>query len=358
MLLTGNVDEKKEDSSGRALLSSECGTDVQRLSLKMNWKTWKNRLGLDGHTHAGRFVAPSYALDLEPGFVAAARLNPSKRQVQSVGVRELPAAALAPSANKPNVLDNAMVRRTIAEVSEMVGNGGGRIGLLIPDVAARVALLQFETLPADQREAETLVLWKMREYLPYAPEDARLSYQVMGKQPGSLEILSVAVRGSVLAEYEALLEGIHRGGPALVLPATVALLPLLPEEAGGQLLLHLCPGALTAVVMASNRVRYWRTRSLEGDAASNAGEVGREAARVLATCQDNLNVQVHNVWYCARPLAEREVEEALANALGRELCPLPANYVPASGLPSGQREAFDQFGIPFAGLVANPGYRR
>ena len=227
-------------------------SSIQRDSIRMSWKTWKKRLGLERHTHAGHFEAPSYALDLEPGFVAAARLSPSRRQVQSVGVRELPAGALAPSANRPNVIDDAEVRHTIAEVSERVGNGGGRVGLLIPDVAARVALLQFETLPADQREAEALVLWKMREYLPYAPEEARLSFQVMGKQPGSLEILSVAVRGSVLAEYEAQLEGINRGGPTLVLPATVALLPLLPEEAGGQLLLHLCPGALTAVVMASS----------------------------------------------------------------------------------------------------------
>jgi hypothetical protein len=220
-------------------------------------------------------------------------------------------------------------------------------------VAVRVALLQFETLPDNQREAETLVLWKMREYLPYAPEEARLSFQVVGKQPGELEVLGVAVRGSVLAEYEAAVEGLSRGGPALVLPATVALLPLLPEDAGGQLLVHLCPGALTAVVMASNRVRYWRTRPLEGDAASNAEEVAREAARVLATCHDNLGVEVQNVWYCARPPQEPEVNRALAKALGRELCPLPANFALANGLPSGQREAFEHFGIPFAGLVAN-----
>jgi hypothetical protein len=323
----------------------------------MSWATWKKRLGLGGHKHTGHFVAPTFALDLEPGFVAAARLSPSKRQVQSVGVRELPAGALVPSANKSNVTDNEVVRRTIAEVSERVGNVGGRMGLLIPDVAVRVALLQFETLPEDHREAETLVLWRMREYLPYAPEEATLSYQVLGKQPGPVEILGVAVRGSVLAEYEAVLEGIN-GGPALVLPTTVALLPLLPEEASGQLLLHLCPGVLTAVVVAFDRVRYWRTRSLESDAVSNLEEVAREATRVLATCQDNLGVQVQNVWFCARPPAELEVEEVLAKALGRELRPLPANFFPAAGLPPGQREAFDHFGLPFAGLVANLSQRR
>jgi hypothetical protein len=318
----------------------------------MSWTSWKKRIGLGGPKHAGHFVAPTFALDLEPGFVAAARLNPSKRRVQSVGVRELPPGALAPSANKSNVTESTVLRRTIAEVTERVGNAGGRVGLLIPDVAVRVALLQFETLPDNHREAETMVLWRMREYLPYAPEEARLCYQVVGKQPGAVEILGVAVRGSVLAEYESVLGGIN-GGPALVLPATVALLPLLPEDASGQLLLHLCPGALTAVVVASNRVRYWRTRPLEGDTASKAEEVGRESTRVLATCQDNLNVQVQNVWYCARPPADPEVEAALAYALGRELRALPANCLPPSGLPAGQREAFDQFGMPFAGLVAN-----
>ena len=246
----------------------------------MNWAILEKTVGT-GRAHArGALRGADVRSGSGTGFCGGRPPEPSKRQVQSVGVRELPAGALAPSANKSNVTDNAVVRRTIAEVSERVGNGGGRLGLLIPDVAARVALLQFETLPEDHREAETLVLWRMREYLPYAPEEARLSYQVLAKQPGSVEVLGVAVRGSVLAEYEAALEGIN-GGPALVLPATVALLPLLPEEAGGQLLLHLCPGALTAVVVASNRVRYWRTRPLEGDAAEQSrGSGARGRARV------------------------------------------------------------------------------
>ena len=94
------------------------------------------------------------------------------------------------------------------------------------------------------------------------------------------------------------------------------------------------------MVVASNRVRYWRTRPLEGDAASNLEEVAREAARVLATCQDNLGVQVQNVWYCARPPAEPEVEEALAKALGRELRPLPANFVPACRAALGATRSF------------------
>src|SRR5580658_8157346 len=99
----------------------------------MIWSSLKTRMGFGAPKHAGRFVAPTFALELEPGFVAAARLNLSKRRVQSVGVRALPAGALAPSANKSNVTDAATVRRAVAEVIEKIGNAGGRVGLLIPD---------------------------------------------------------------------------------------------------------------------------------------------------------------------------------------------------------------------------------
>jgi len=320
----------------------------------MNWSALKTRVGLGGHTHTGRFVAPTFALDLEPGFVAAARLNPSKRQVQSVGVRTLPPGVVVPSANKSNVTDSVLLLKTIEEVSHAVGNGGGKLGLLIPDVAARVALLQFEDLPKGREEADSLVLWRMREFLPYAPEEARLSYQVLTTQSGAVEVLVVAVRGSVLAEYEAAMAGIS-AGPVLVLPASVALLPLLPEEEGGQLLLHLSPGALTAVVVAANQMRYWRTRPLEGDAEGNLEEVAREAVRVLATCQDNLKVKVQNVWYSDRtpPEAQPTTEATLAQALGHELRSLPTNFFPPAGLPSDQRATLENFGAPFAGLVAN-----
>jgi hypothetical protein len=320
----------------------------------MNWSSLKKRFSVGTHIRAGPFVAPNFALDVDPGFVAAARLSPSKRLVQSVGVRGLPAGVLEPSANKSNVTDSTTLRRTIAEVCERVGNGGGKLGLLIPDVAARVALLQFEALPDNRQEAETLVLWRMREFLPYPPDEARMSFQVLAKQPGAVEVLGVAVRGSVLAEYEAAMAGIN-GGPALVLPASVALLPLLPEDEGGQLLLHLCLGSLTAVVVASNQMRYWRTRPLEGDPQRNLEEVAREVTRVLATCQDNLNVKVQNVWYCERTPADAKpkVESALLQVLDRELRPLMADAVLRPGLPTEQRVAFDHFGMPFAGLVAN-----
>jgi hypothetical protein len=317
----------------------------------MKWQDWKKRLGLEEQARPTHFRVPVVALEFEPGFVAGARLDAAGRRVERVGVRELEAGALTPSLQKPNVTNEAALRHSIAEVTGLVGNGSERRGVLIPDVSVRVALFEFETLPENHREAEALVRWRLREFLPYAPEEARVSYQVLAKQPGQVEILALAVRGSVLAEYEVVLEGIN-GGPVLVLPASLALLPLLPEDSAGQLLVNRCPGSLTTIVVALNRVRYWRTRALEDREAGCGGEIAREAARVLATCQDHLNLSVENVWFCARPPETAEMKDALAKALGRELRPLPATQM-ATAMPAEEREVFQHFGLPFAGLVAN-----
>jgi hypothetical protein len=319
----------------------------------MSWQDWKKRLGLDGQVSSAHFVMPTVVLELEPGFVVGARLDGGSRQVQGVGIRQLEAGALAPSLSKANVMSETVVHQTVAEVAGLVGSGGERLGLLIPDVAVRVAVLQFEGLPESDREAEALVRWRMREFLPFPPEEARVSFQVLVKQPRLVEILGMAVRSSVLAEYEAVVESIN-GGPALILPARVALLPLLPADMDGQLLLHLCPGALTAAVVESDRVRLWRTRVLEDAAgAENLEEVAREAARIVATCQDQLGVRVQNVWFCARPPARNEMRETLAKTLGCELRPLPGDFAQSTTLDGDERETFQHFGMPFAGLMAN-----
>ena len=321
----------------------------------MDWGRLKKRVGLGRRVGSAAFVLPTMAFEFEPNFVSAARLDGRARQVRRMGVRELEPEALAPFPNRSNLANNAAVRQAVGEVAERVGHAGGRVGVLLPDPSVRVTILSFETLPSDRREAEALVRWRMREVLPYPPEEARASYQVLRREADSVELLALAVRQSVVAEYEAALEGIN-GGAALVLPSTVALLPLLPEDPqANQLLLHVCAGSITTVIVAADRVRYWRNYVTRLDAGAQAEEISRETSRVLATCRDHLQVEIDNVWICARPPVAPEVHEALVAAVGRGVKPLSAAVRHTGSLPPGEQELFNRYGAPFAGLVANQG---
>jgi hypothetical protein len=297
--------------------------------------------------------------EMQPEFVLGARLEGSARQARRVGrmgVRRLERGALAPHPGKANIENAEELRQALSEVTAIIGNGGGRYGLVVPDGAVRVSMMSFETLPDDAAETETLVRWKMRDKLPFSPEEARVSIQVLSREAGHVEVLAVAARGAVLAEYESALEPAN-GGPALLLPATVTLLPLLPEsEARGQLLLHVCSRWMTSVVVVDSRPCYWRTREL--DAATpqeSARDVAAEAARILASTRDRLHAELGRVWLCARPSAGAEMTAAVAAAVSHAVEVLAPRTDLGASLTPDERSVFGQFGATVAGIVSNAG---
>jgi hypothetical protein len=246
-----------------------------------------------------------------------------------------------------------VVHRAIGEVLETVGNGRGRLGILLPDPSVRVAILRFETLPDNRGEAEALVRWKMGGILPFPPEEARVSYQLLSKGDQSVELLAMALRNSVVAEYEAAFETVS-AGPALVLPATAALLPLLPGGSqGSHVLVHVCSGSVTTVVMVGDCISFWRNRLLERHTAEGEGEVVREIARVVATCRDHLKSEIEDLYVYVRPPASPSLDKEIGEATGWRAQLLTCSASHAVTLSPAEKETLEGFGMTFAGLLEN-----
>lgn len=323
----------------------------------MNWKLLKERFSLVGRGSTASFTLPSVILEIQGDFVAAARLEGSgrsPRRLGRIGVFEFKSRCLEPSGNQPNILNDGELRQALRQVVELIGDGNSRYGLVIPDAAVRVGVLEFESLPDSRAEAEALVRWRMKEILPFAPDEARLSYQALGHEPGRIEVLALAAKKSVLAEYESALDLIN-GGAVLVLPATVALLPLLRDEDGaGRLLVHVCSGWITSAVMAGGRLRLWRTRAVGRPAPEDlVREVASEAARVLASCRDHLKVDVERVQFCVRPSSALELVSQVGSVLSRHVDLLASTPELGAMLPSEEKILFEQLGATIAGVVAN-----
>jgi type IV pilus assembly protein PilM len=311
------------------------------------------------HGRTARFVLPPVVYEVAPGFLAGARLEGAKRKaraVRQVALEAIQTQTLDPHLSHANVADGEGFRRAASSLIAAVGNGGGRYGLLLPDGAVRVGIMTFETLPDDSEETEALIRWRMKDKLPYNAEEARVTFQVLSREAKSIEILAIAMRSSVIAEYEAVFASVN-GGASLILPATMALLPLLPErEPRGQLLLHICGNWLTAVVVAGSRPCVWRTRELDPrDAAHLSQEVASEAVRVLASARDRLQADLGRAWLCARPPAEKDLVTAVAVAVSHEVEVLRPRPELGSLLSANDRSIFDQFGATVAGLIANAG---
>ncbi|MGH9435161.1 MAG: hypothetical protein ACRD06_04075, partial [Terriglobia bacterium] len=275
------------------------------------------------------------------------------RRLAASGVE---AGIVEPSPLLPNVLQPQRLGDAIEAVSASLGNGGGRSGLILPDGAVRVNVLEFDTLPSKSKEVESLLRWRVKDSLGFPSEEATLSHQEIHRAEGKIELLVVAVRRQVMEQYEAALEA-ARGGPVFTQPATLALLPLLPEtEPGGQLLTHVCSGWVTHALVQGSRLRFWRTRQLTGaESAEQAGEVVSEAARAAASARDRFGLQITKSWLCSRPLASRELKDALGGALGLPVEDLPLGNRLDAELMADERPLFSMFAAPLAGLIANGG---
>ena len=321
----------------------------------MNWSGIGNRQKSASRGTAG-FVLPAVVLEVEPEFVAAARLEGSARAGRSVrhlGVRALDSSTLAAHPSRPNVANADNLRQTIEEVLTAIGNGSGRIGLIVPDRVVRAGTLSFETLPDNHHEAAALVRWRMRENLPFAPDEARISFQVVSREAGHTEVFAIAARASILGEYEAAL-GASNGGPVLTLPATATLLPLVPERNSTQLLIHACSGWVTTVIVAGKQVYSWRTSELAQTAEGNwPREVAAESTRAVASIRDRQHMEITRAWLCARPPAEGGLISDLKRELGCEIEMIAPPRELAGTLSGEERSLYDHFGAPVAGLVAN-----
>src|SRR4029077_11435423 len=111
--------------------------------------------------------------------------------------------ALVPSLTAANAHDRPAVLAALTRLLDQVGRPR-RIGLIIPDVVAKVSIVRFEQVPARTQDLDQLVRWQVRKSAPFAIEDAQVSY-VPGLAAGDgHEFVVTLAKRDVIQEYEAL----------------------------------------------------------------------------------------------------------------------------------------------------------
>jgi len=158
--------------------------------------------------------APAVAVEMAANRVAAASLEWRGGQavVAAHAAEPLPPGALVPALTGVNVHDRAAVVQALASVLERAGRPR-RIGLIVPDVVAKVSLVRFERVPSKLQELDQLVRWQVRKSAPFAIEEAQVSYVPGLRADDGQEFIVSLARRTVIEEYEALCAeaGAHAG---------------------------------------------------------------------------------------------------------------------------------------------------
>jgi type IV pilus assembly protein PilM len=181
----------------------------------------------------------------------------------STSFREFEPGTIAVSPSIDNVLRPEAVTAMIGEIAPANGVKKRRAAaLILPDYAARVTVLDFDSFPTLPAEQLPLVKFRIKKTIPFDIESAAVSYFVQPASGGKkVEVLAVTMAFDIVARYEALfrLAGFH---PGEVTTSSLAALNLYRGD-GVAVMAKLSGHVLTVTVLSGGTIKLFRCVMLE-----------------------------------------------------------------------------------------------
>lgn len=199
-------------------------------------------------------------------------------------------------------VDNILRPEVVASMIGAIAPANGvkkrrQAALILPDYAARVTVLDFDSFPTVPAEQLPLVKFRIKKTIPFDIESAAVSFFVQPTSGGKkIEVLAVTMAFDIVARYEALFRaaGFH---PGEVTTSSLAALNLYKGE-GVAVVAKLSGQVLTVTVLSGNTIKLFRCVMLEG---SGDDEILAILHPTFAYVEDELGSPVRKLILCGFP---------------------------------------------------------
>lgn len=242
-------------------------------------------------THLVKDPPPSHLFELSEAGIAFA-------QGTDTGFLPFDPGTLVVSPVEDNLLRTDAVVSAIARLAPVNGSRKRRpAAIILPDYAARVSVLDFDSFPSAPEEQLSLVRFRVKKTIPFDIDSAAVSYFVQPvANKKKIEVLAVTVAMEVMARYEALFrsEGFH---PGVVTTSALAALNLYRGD-GNAVVVKLSGRALTVAVIAGATVKLFRCVLLD---EATEEEILGVLHPTFAYVEDELNAPVSKLILCGLP---------------------------------------------------------
>jgi type IV pilus assembly protein PilM len=214
---------------------------------------------------------------------------------------QIPAGTIKASPSEDNLLNADTAAGTISTLVPANGAKRRRAAVLLPDAAARISVLDFDSFPDSADEQLSLVRFRVKKTIPFDIDAAAVSYC---REPGTngkgkIEVVAVTIALEVLARYEALFRGagFHPGDVSISALSALSLY----DGREPALIAKLAGGALTVMVAVDGKLKLFRCVALEeGDAggAAEEDEIMSVLHPTFAYAEDELQAPIRRLIVC------------------------------------------------------------
>lgn len=289
--------------------------------------------------------ALTWGCEISPAGVSLARWEAGSSGLEAAAWRPLSEGAVVVSPLRENVQRPEEVREALTGCLEALGRPAGvrssarstDVALVIPDQAARLFFLDFDSLPHRAADALPLMRWRLKKSVPFDIETSVVSYFADRRQ-GKWQVVAVVLPEVIIRQYEALAEGLGLK-PRFVTLSTLGSLGLVPASlseahaAGEQetwqgnksfLVAKCSPPWFTTAIVREGSLCLFRTTSIgDGEQTfTSLAEVLEAIYPSLAYFQDNYGVPLDRAYLCGFGGDTGSMAESVANELHLSAAPL------------------------------------
>jgi len=287
-------------------------------------------------TSKTKVIRPRLACEITPEGIIAARASEKQPRVEVFTGRHLKAGAIAPGLNGANVVDAEALRTALSGALGAVAGKSRDVIVVLPDLAMRLVLLDFEALPTSPEEAGPVIRFRLKKSLPFDVEQAVLSYDVV-RSNGNIRVVAAVSPRAIIEEYETVLRDAGYT-PGVVLPSSLAALGLIEGERP-TLVLKVDPTHITIIAVERQELRLVRTLDNPRGSNVSAAELAEAVLPSIVFFEDTFAAKIEKIYIGGvAPLAEvgpllHEHTGAQVHELAPELSPeqnLSGETVPPS----------------------------
>ena len=230
----------------------------------------------------------------------------------------------------------SILRSTIRDMTTLPVR---RAGLSLPDGIFRVQTIEFDEFPANARDRDRLVRWRLEKGAAFDTANTLLRYQVLPRQDRGCSVLACVAKREVIAQYEDLLAGLGLE-PWTVVPSSFNALNLYaPHLAAmgipGYAQVWVAEGSYTTIIMERGGPRFYRYREIKAGAPQDV------TGRLIRELDDTIHFYLHmdrqqqsevgHLYLSGEPTLIAPLAESLKNETSLTIETLEPSVVLASG---------------------------
>ncbi|HEV7676672.1 MAG TPA: hypothetical protein VGQ12_19245 [Candidatus Angelobacter sp.] len=286
-------------------------------------------------------VRPRLACEITSEGAIAARASDKAPRLEVFTSRRWKDGTIAPGLSLPNILDAQALRTALSGALGAVAGKSKDVIVVLPDVAIRMILLDFESLPGKREEIEPVIRFRLKKSLPFDVDQAVLSYEVT-RSNGTVRVAAAVAPREVIEEYEKAFRDIGYE-PGVVLPSSLAALGLVDGERP-TLVLKVDPMNITITAVEHHELRLVRTLDNPHGGIFSATDLSEAVLPSIVFFEDTFAAHIEKI-YVGGTAPLEELGPLLHQQTGAQVQELAPELAPEQNLSGEQVSPTTMAGI-------------